>query len=169
MRFAMDRGEAMTYHTSGLILALAAAGAMVSAGSAGADDLVYRPINPSFGGNPLNSNHLLSIAGAQRTATARDAPDDDDNGGFRGRPGEEDTGPTNAEIFLQQLESRLFSALAGQVTESIFGENPQDSGRVIFGTTTVEFTRSLESITLTIADSLDGTLTEIVVPTLIVE
>jgi curli production assembly/transport component CsgF len=158
----------MIKHRCIAILALTAAGAMVSPGPAVADDLVYRPINPSFGGNPLNSSHLLNIANAQRTATARDAPDDDD-GDFDFGPGDEDTGPTNAEIFLQQLESRLFSALAGQVTESIFGENPQDSGRVIFGTTTVEFTRSLESITLTIADSLDGTLTEIVVPTLIVE
>lgn len=157
----------MIGHRVTRILALAAAGAMASAGVGAAADLVYRPINPSFGGSPLNSSHLLSIANAQRTATARDAPDDDDDDFRFG--GEEVTGPTDAEIFLQQLESRLFSALAGQVTESIFGENPQDSGRVTFGTTTVEFTRSLESITLTIADSLDGTFTEIVVPTLIIE
>lgn len=27
-------------------------------------DLVYQPVNPSFGGSPLNSGHLLSIANA---------------------------------------------------------------------------------------------------------
>lgn len=131
-----------------------------------AGDLVYQPVNPSFGGSPLNSSHLLSIANAQRTATARDAPDDDDDDGFFGAV---EDGPTDAELFVQQLQGRLFSALAGQVTEAIFGEDPQDSGSVVFGTTTIDFVRELDSITLTIADSVDGTLTEIVVPTLVVQ
>src|SRR5687768_2330768 len=30
-------------------------------------DIVYQPINPSFGGNPFNSAHLLGIANAQNT------------------------------------------------------------------------------------------------------
>ena len=30
-----------------------------------ATELVYKPINPSFGGNPLNANMLLSKAQAQ--------------------------------------------------------------------------------------------------------
>ena len=30
-----------------------------------ASELVYRPVNPSFGGNPLNSSHLLGTANAQ--------------------------------------------------------------------------------------------------------
>ncbi|KUF11467.1 curli assembly protein CsgF [Pseudoponticoccus marisrubri] len=133
--------------------------------TAGAQDLVYTPVNPSFGGNPLNSNHLLSIANAQREATARDA--DDDSGGF-GRSTGGATGTDNVDLFVRQLEGRLLSALAGQVTDAIFGDNPQDSGTVVFGTTTVEFTRSIGEIRLTIADSLDGTVTEIVVPQLIV-
>ena len=41
--------------------------------SAWAGTLVYTPINPSFGGDPLNSSHLLGLASAQRTATASDA------------------------------------------------------------------------------------------------
>ncbi len=35
------------------------------AGSAIASELVYRPINPSLGGDPLNGNWLLSQATAQ--------------------------------------------------------------------------------------------------------
>jgi curli production assembly/transport component CsgF len=38
---------------------------------------------------------------------------------------------------------------------------------VTFGTTTVEFQRTLDSIRLVIIDSLDGTVTEIVVPQLV--
>lgn len=36
-----------------------------SIGAASAAELVYRPINPSFGGDPLNGNWLLSQATAQ--------------------------------------------------------------------------------------------------------
>ncbi|WP_238995824.1 curli assembly protein CsgF, partial [Sphingomonas solaris] len=28
-------------------------------------EIVYQPVNPSFGGNPFNSSHLLGIANAQ--------------------------------------------------------------------------------------------------------
>src|SRR3546814_11621565 len=35
------------------------------AGTASAQDMVYTPINPSFGGNPFNSSHLIGIANAQ--------------------------------------------------------------------------------------------------------
>ncbi len=135
-----------------------------TAGIGYTQDLVYTPVNPSFGGNPLNATHLLNIANAQRQATARDA-DSNDPQDFGG---EVDPGPTDADLFIRQLQSRLLSALSSQVTDAIFGENPQDSGEVVFGTTTIDFERLAGSITLTITDSLDGTVTEIVVPQLIV-
>ncbi|WP_226781146.1 curli assembly protein CsgF [Oceaniglobus trochenteri] len=131
-----------------------------------AQDLVYTPINPSFGGNSLNSSHLLSIANAQRDATARDADDGSGNGDGTGGGGET-PGVSDADLFVRQLEGRLLSALAGQVTSAIFGDTPQDSGIVTFGTTTVSFDRSIDSIRLVIADSLDGTVTEIIVPQLV--
>jgi curli production assembly/transport component CsgF len=130
-----------------------------------AQDLVYTPINPSFGGNPLNSSHLLGTANAQREATAFNAGGDDN---FFGGGGEDDGGPTDADLFVRQLEGRLLSALAGQVTEAIFGDNPQESGTVIFGTTTVSFTRTVGQISLTIIDAIDGSVTEIIVPQLVV-
>jgi len=148
---------------------LMACGFVAAAGAtaAFAEDIVYQPINPSFGGNPLNSSHLLSIANAQRERTAFDA--DDDNG-FGGGPGSgNDGGTSDADLFVRQLEGRLLSALAGQVTDAIFGDNPQDNGTVVFGTTTVEFVRTLGEIRLLITDNLDGSVTEIVVPQLIVE
>ena len=50
------------------ILKVAAVGGLLfaaTAGAASASQLVYRPINPSFGGDPLNGNWLLSQASAQ--------------------------------------------------------------------------------------------------------
>lgn len=146
---------------SNVVCLLFASGAFAT--STFAQDLVYTPINPAFGGSSLNSSHLLATASAQRSATAIDA-----NDGLGGDAGEDATpGQSDADLFVRQLEGRLLSALAGQVTDAIFGQSPQDSGLVTFGTTTVQFTRSLESITLLITDSLDGTVTEIIVPQLV--
>lgn len=125
--------------------------------------LVYTPINPSFGGNPLNSSHLMGLASAQRTATAIDA--DSGSGGGGSDPGTT-PGSTDADLFVRQLQGRLLSALASQVTDAIFGPNPQESGTVQFGDTTVSFERTLDSIKLIIVDPT-GTTT-IVVPQLVV-
>ncbi|WP_099864377.1 curli assembly protein CsgF [Pararhizobium haloflavum] len=144
------------------VLCLSAA-LLCSAAAAG--DLVYTPINPSFGGSPLNSAHLLGTAAAQREATASDAEIDEMLGGGD-EPGE-DTGNADADLFVRQLQGRLLSALAGQVTDAIFGDNPQDNGVVTFGDTEVAFERTLDSIALTITDFTDGSITRIVVPQLV--
>lgn len=123
--------------------------------------LIYTPNNPSFGGDPMNSSHLLGMASAQRTATAPGAK----GGGLGGNPGTT-PGSTDADLFVRQLQGRLLSALASQVTDAIFGTNPQDNGTVVFGSTTVTFERTLDSIRLTIVDPT-GT-TEIIVPQLVV-
>ncbi|MBE7182814.1 MAG: curli assembly protein CsgF [Methylobacterium mesophilicum] len=47
------------------MMSLVVAATMVGTGSAVASELVYRPVNPSLGGDPLNGNWLLSQATAQ--------------------------------------------------------------------------------------------------------
>jgi curli production assembly/transport component CsgF len=44
-------------------------------GAAAAGQLTYRPINPSFGGDPFNSAHLLGIANANDRYKDPDAVD----------------------------------------------------------------------------------------------
>lgn len=135
-------------------------------GAASAQDLTFQFINPSFGGSPGNSAHLLGLANAQRTATARDA-DDGRGGALGGGTGADDGRDTRADLFVRQLEGRLLSALSAEVTQAIFGENQQDSGTVEFGDTTITFDRTPEAITLNIIDALDGTSTTITVPQLV--
>ncbi len=118
--------------------------------SAAASDLTYTPVNPSFGGNAFNSAHLLGIAGAQKPE----------------KPRVERPGTTPSEIFLRQLQSRLLSSLAGQVTDSIFGEDPQDQGTISFGNQIVNFERGLDAVLLTVVDLSAGTTTEIEIPLL---
>ncbi len=118
--------------------------------SASASDLVFEFTNPSFGGNPFNSAHLLAVANAQNNTTDPDAIDRSDP----------------AQQFLRTLNSRLLSALATQVTDLIFGENAQDTGTIRFGDQEVSFVRGVESVTLTITNFADGSVTEIIVPLL---
>jgi curli production assembly/transport component CsgF len=124
---------------------------VVSSSSASAEDLVYQPINPSFGGNPFNSPHLLGVANAQNKFK-------DPASASRG---------TEADIFARQLQSRLLSALSSQIVEAIFGDDPQQQGTIQFGGQTIEFVRGLEEVTLTITNDETGEETTIVIPTFI--
>ncbi|MDN3524126.1 curli assembly protein CsgF [Halomonas sabkhae] len=88
--------------------------------AAQAGELVYEPLNPSFGGDPFVGNYLLNKAQAQDTN-----PNPDERS-F------EPTSPT--ERLVQSLESRLISQLisdvsAGELNEGSFNSN--DFGVVV--------------------------------------
>ncbi len=131
--------------------ALAAAALGWIGAAASAQELVYTPVNPSFGGDSFNSAHLLGIANAQN-----DYKD----------PSSTTTGNTQVDQFLRQLQSRLLSSLAAQVNDAIFGENPQNSGTITFGDQSITFVRLLDSVSLTITDTTTGAITEISIPLL---
>lgn len=128
--------------------ALAVAVLLVGAGAASAQDLTYQPINPSFGGNPFNSAHLLGVANAQNDYKDPAAK----------------TTSSQGDLFARQLQSRLLSALSSQLIDAIFGENPQESGTFTLGGQTVTFFRDLESVTINITNDETGEITTIVVP-----
>jgi curli production assembly/transport component CsgF len=117
-------------------------------GSISAQQLVYTPINPAFGGNPLNTTQLEADASTQNQ--------------FKPKPAT--TNLTQAQLFAQQLQSQLLASLANQVSQAIFGPNAQDSGTFSFGGETVTFVRSLGQITVTITDPT-GAQTVLQLPT----
>ncbi len=131
--------------------ALAAVALSATGLTASAQELVYTPVNPSFGGDSFNSAHLLGIANAQN-----DYKD----------PDSKTTGNSQVDQFLRQLQSRLLSSLAAQVNDAIFGENPQESGTITFGDQTITFVRLVDSVSLTIIDNTTGAITEISIPLL---
>lgn len=138
------------FHRGGAASAICGLALIGLAESASASDLVYTPVNPSFGGNPFNSQHLLGIANAinqYRDPATANASD-----------------PT--QQFVRTLQGRLLASLAGQIDELIFGENAQPSGLVRFGDQEVSFVRGADSVTLNITDLTNGTNTEIIVPLL---
>lgn len=131
--------------------ALTAIALFLSIASAHAGELVFKPINPNFGGNPFNDGILLGTANAQN--------------GYKEKRRERD--PT--EQFVRSLQSRLYSGLASQVQEAIFGEDPKDSGTFTVGDQRVSFERGLETISLEISNLASGSSTVIEVPVIEVE
>ena len=131
--------------------AFAAGVAVAFSQAAAAQDMVYTPIDPTFGGNPFNSSHVLGIANAQNNFKDPSAS----------------TSGSQADIFARQLQSRLLSALSGQIVDAVFGPNAQDHGTVDFGGQTIAWIRDLDSVTLTITNDDSGEVTTIEVPTII--
>ncbi len=114
-------------------------------------DIIYKPINPSFGGDPFNSNHLQGLAASQNQF----------------KPESTNSKQSDSERFISMLESRLYSGLASQVAEAIFGDNAQPSGTITFDDQTIVFNNTGTSIELTITDLNTGEVTNIVIPTLV--
>lgn len=120
---------------------------------ASAGSLVYTPVNPSFGGNPLNGSWLLSQAQAQNQYTPKTpAPSASAN----------TTALSPGQQFAATLTSQLYASLANNITQAIFGPNAQTSGTYQFEGTTINFNRVGNNINITVFDGT--TTTTITVP-----
>lgn len=109
---------------------------------ASAGELVYQPINPSFGGDPFVGSYLLGKAQAQDTNKDPNA-----------RRAE----PTSAtERLIQSLESRLISQLISDVSRGEVQEGSFDSNE--FG---VVVSDSSGELVVRVVDKLTGDVTEI--------
>lgn len=123
-----------------------------ASGAASAGELVYKPVNPSFGGNPFYSSHLLGVAGAQNKYD--DHEKDDLLGG------------TGADMdFERVIRQSLLSRIASQIANQIYGENALDQGQFVIGSTTVKFFRQGGQTIVDIIDGATGGQTRIEMPT----
>ena len=79
-----------------------------------ATELTYRPINPSFGGNPLNSGHLLGVADRINDHKNPDSDDIFDE-------------QSDLDRLAASLESRLISQLLSDVGNGNTGQLSTDA------------------------------------------
>jgi curli production assembly/transport component CsgF len=116
------------------------------AGSSGlvqATELVYTPINPSFGGNPLNGTWLLNNAQAQNDY---DDPDLKDRTTV--------AGTSALERFTSQLQSRLL----GQLLDNISTGN---TGSLSTDAFIVDVIDDSGALTINVTDRATGEVSEI--------
>ena len=111
--------------------------------------LVYRPMNPAFGGNTFNYSWMLSSAQAQDklkdpsvSTTARTAA----------------TTSTLAN-FSDGLQRQLLSRITNEVINKQFGESALREGTFQFGEFQVEITNSAEGVQIRIVDGKGGETT----------
>ncbi len=121
-------------------------GLLLSAG-ASATELVYTPVNPSFGGSPLNGAWLLGNAQAQNNKKDPDALDRSSLFGNQ----------SALDRFTSQLESRLLGDLRSGGSSGKTGTVTTDDfiGRVYNG--------DAGMLIVEITDRLTGEMSEIIV------
>ncbi len=116
--------------------------------NATAQDFVYTPVNPAFGGDTFNYNWLLSSAQSQNLIQE---PDSDS--------------PTSAlDSFTESLERQLLSNLSRQLSGAQFGENNLDDGTYQIGNFNLDVISTLDGLSITISDSSVGETTQIIIP-----
>lgn len=124
-------------------------GVALGGGEAQAQELTHRFLNPSFGGNPFYSDHLLGIANIHR-------PDEPEE------PGVEP--PSEEELIASQIRARLLSGLSGDILDRIEAARPGESGNFEFGDQRISFTRSATETRVTFVNSRTGETRTVVVP-----
>ena len=119
-----------------------------------ASQIVYRPINPTFGGNPMNASMLMSKAQAQNKHKEK-------------RPEK-----TYADKFQESLERSIMNKLIRQVTDYANGELDEDGNPIFLqdqlfssGDYIIEVLISNpDTLTVQLTNSVSGEVTIIEVP-----
>ena len=114
-----------------------------------ATELIYTPINPSFGGNPLYGTFLLNQATLQ-------------NKFKEARPLREPK--SSLERFTEQLEYRVFHQIADRIVKTAFGEDTLQPGEYVFGNYKISVTTDASGITTVITEISTGNTTTIQIP-----
>jgi len=113
--------------------------------------LTYTPINPSFGGSPLNGSWMLGEAQAQNGFTAAGTS----ASSFQNDP---------LSNFKASLQSQILSQLSRNLVSSLFGETGLQEGHYEIGDYIIDITPGTDGITIKIDDLINGGETSIVVP-----
>ena len=119
-----------------------------------AQQLVYKPVNPMFGGDTFNYQFLLQSAQSQNSFSDPDS----DFGRFGGEL-------TDMERFTESLNRQLLSQISRNVFTEQFGETGElTPGTFTFGSLVVEIFESKDGLVIDILDISNGDLTQIVIP-----
>jgi curli production assembly/transport component CsgF len=107
--------------------------------------MVHTFRDPSFGGNPFNSEHLLAIAGFDRPAqsTPTTSPED---------------------LLASQLRAQLTSSLSSSILTTIQTAKPGDTGSFTVGSQVISFARTATETTVTFTNTRTGEVSTLVIP-----
>jgi curli production assembly/transport component CsgF len=114
--------------------------------------LVYKPINPAFGGDTFNYQWLLSSANAQNQFDQKnDYSSLLDN-------------LNSLDSFSQSLNRQVLSELSRKLFEDQFGEGSIQPGNYLFGTMYLQITTTAQGLLINILDTATGDQSEVIIP-----
>ncbi|MFK5958647.1 MAG: curli assembly protein CsgF [Lutibacter sp.] len=113
-------------------------------------DIIYRPINPFFGGDTFNYQQLLASANAQNS--------------FQEDSGFSFDQATDLENFTESLNRQLLNSLSQDLFQQQFGNQSLSEGTFVFGSLVVEISPSSGGLLVNILDTSTGEQTQITIP-----
>ena len=116
-----------------------------------AQQLVYTPINPNFGGSSFNGAWLMAEATAEKHFKA-------------GTSSSYNPYSNPLDNFQSSLNSAILSQLSQKIISQVFGENALQQGHYQFGNYVVDINPGADGIHITILDNSSGSQTSVVVP-----
>ena len=114
-----------------------------------AQELVYKPKNPAFGGDTFNYQWLLSSAESQNLYKDKDKAKDE---------------RSEIERFTENLNNQLLNQVSRSLFTQQFGENGISPGTYVFGSLSVEVYQSSGGLTINILDTSTGEETQVIIP-----
>ncbi len=114
--------------------------------------LVYKPINPAFGGDTFNYQWLLSSANAQNPF------------GEKNNYSNLLDKMNSLDSFTQSLNRQILSELSRKLFEDQFGNGNIKPGNYLFGSLYLQITNTNQGLLINILDTGTGDQSEIVIP-----
>ena len=116
-----------------------------------AQDLVYQPKNPAFGGEVFNYQWMLNSANAQNTITIKEEDPFD--------PFSQNT----VDDFAENLKRQLLSQISRELVDDQFGEGLSE-GSYTVGSFQIDVSPTSEGLSVSILDTATGDQTLVIVP-----
>lgn len=113
--------------------------------------LVYRPVNPAFGGDTFNYQWLLNSANAQNSI------EDPNEAAAQERAG-------SLEQFNEGLNRQLLGQLSRAAFQDQFGSGDFEPGTFTFGTLELEVIETIDGLVINILDTTTAEQTQIIIP-----
>lgn len=113
-------------------------------------NIVYKPINPFFGGDTFNYQQLLASANAQND--------------FKEDSGFDFNQPTDLENFTESLNRQLLNSLSQDLFQQQFGDQGLGVGTFVFGSLVVDVSPTSGGLLINILDTKTGEQTQITIP-----
>lgn len=128
-------------------------------GTAYSSELTFNFNSPAFNGAGYSS-HVLTIY--QLEQSARQRQEDRRRQEAAAALRAEQNSPGNQ--FTQAFQSLVYAQLAKNLSDQLFGENPQNNGSMTFSNVTIAWVRSDGEVSMTISDRATNSTTTITVP-----